>query len=274
MPNNLRSGTCSLVRVLAAVALPIDVSEVHELAAADVVIDGEGARIDAVQAKEFDVSDWQNDCTRCTPLHVAAAVWGRRQPAALAAHDAATTALVFPRALTNHLPWLSLHKIARRVWPGQPSYEADALSRWRAWAGPRNPFSSPLPSGAEKDVELAAGLLVELLNDQALGDVAELVCLEELERRPASDTATEVLTRTPLIAALTISDLPSKPLRRPPDPWDDQRDWAGVSVEDLWHFARFSSDVWTTTAAQAELEMRRASAKPEVSRVDPLPSRS
>ena len=273
MPNDRRTGAYSLVRVLSAVALPIDVSEVYELAAADVVIDGAGARIDAVQAKEFEVSDW-DDCTRCTPLHVAAAVWGRRQPAALAAHDAATTSLVFPRALTNDLPWLSLHKIARRVWPGQPSYEADALSRWRAWAGPRNPFTSPLPSGAEKDVELAAGLLVELLNDQALGDVAELVRLEEWERRPANDAATEVLTSKPLIAALTISALPSKPVRPPPDPWDDQRDWAGVSVEDMRYFARFSSDVWTRTAAQAELEVRRASTELGVGRVDPFSTRS
>lgn len=262
-----------LVRVLACVALPFDPAEVHELAAAEVIVDNVGARVEAVQAKAFSLSDLDEGTngTGCTPMHMAVAIWGRRQPDALAAHDASTASLIFPRALTGGLPWISMHKVSRRVWPGQPSYELDSLSRWRAWAGPRNPFTSPLPSGAEKEAELAAGLLVELLNDPALRDVAESIWLEETERRRLAGGAVENVACTdPVRAALVASSLPSKPLRHPPAPWDDQRDWAGVGLEDLWHFARFSSDGWITDAAKAELKARLASAKGGTRRDDSL----
>lgn len=201
-----------LVRVLACAALPFDPAEVHELGAAEVIVDNVGARVEAVQAKAFSLSDLDEGTngTGCTPIHMAVAIWGRRQPDALAAHDASTASLIFPRALTGGLPWISMHKVSRRVWPGQPSYELDSLSRWRAWAGPRNPFTSPLPSGAEKEAELAAGLLVELLNDPALRDVAESIWLEETERRRLAGGAVENVACTdPVRAALVASSLPS-----------------------------------------------------------------
>lgn len=252
--------THSVVRVLACVAAPFDPEEVHELAAADVVVvDSEGIRLESLHAKTFALSDWNCECgaTTCTPMDVAAAVWGRRAPDALAAHDASTASLVFTRALTGRLPWVSLHKVARRVWPGQHSYDLNPLARWRAWAGPRGPFSSQLPSGAERDAELAAGLLAELLYDPGLRDVAEGAWLDQVEREGSEgDAAACFRARDALEAALVASALPSKPLREAPYPFDDQREWAGLGLEDLRHFARFSKNVSTAEAARTELQSR------------------
>lgn len=250
--------TRTVIRVLACVAAPFDPEEVHELASVDVVVDGEGARIEALHAQTFALADRDDGlgATACTPMHVATTIWGRRSPDVLAAHDASTAALTFKRALTGGLRWMSLHKMARRVWPGQHSYELTPLSRWRSWTGPRGLFSYPLPSGAERDAELAAGLLVELLRDPGLRDVAEGVWLAEADREASAGASAAFRARDAVDAALVASAMPSKPLREAPFPFDDQREWGGIGSEDLKYFARFSEDSLTAEAARAELRTR------------------
>ena len=246
-----------IVRVLACVTAPVDPQEVHELAVADVVVDRKGARLDAVHAEAFRLDDGGRGGTTCTPIHVTTAVWGGRSPDVLVGHDAVTASLTFTTALTCGLPWICLHKLARRVWPGQDSYDLSALARWRAWAGPHGPFSFRLPSGAERDVELAAGLLTELLQDPGLHDVAEAAWLEHAERVECrGDVATRIRARDAIEAALFVSTLPAKPLKEPPYPFDDQREWAGIGLEDLRHHARYGNDGCTTKAARAELLLR------------------
>lgn len=252
----------TVVRVMACVVAPFDPGEVHEVAAVDVVVDGAGARLEELSAETFasGAASAGIDERGCTPMHVTAAIWGRRSPDILAAHDACTASLVFTRALTAGLPWISLHKVARRVWPGQHAYDLESLSKWRAWAGPHGPFSRLLVSGAAREAALSAGLLVELLRDPGLRDVGEAALLDGLDRNGWSDQdeawASE---RDVLDAALVASALPSKPLRDAPYPFDDQREWAGVGVEDLRYYARFSDDDCTAEAARAELRARLGS---------------
>ena len=121
-----------IVRVLACVTAPVDPQEIHELAAADVVVDRKGAQLEALHAESFRLNDGACGGTTCTPMHVTTAVWGGRSPDVVVAHDAVTASLTFTRALTCGLPWISLHRVARRVWPGQESYDLYPLARWRA----------------------------------------------------------------------------------------------------------------------------------------------
>ena len=259
---NRLAGPHRLVRVLACVAAPFDPREVHELAVADVTIGCVGARLDAVRAKKFVV-----DGERCSSAwsalllrHLAEVVWSGEMPGALVSHDAATASVVFPPELTGPLQWISLHKVARRVWPGQPSYDLEALARWRAWAGRRGPFATPLPSGAEREAELAAGLLKELVEDPGLPDAGEAAWLDVAGRRCLQRRAAMPADgRDPLQAALAVSAMPSRPLRDPPTLWDDERDWAGVGFEDLRHFARYSPDKRAARAARSELKRRSGS---------------
>ena len=248
-----------VIRVLACVAAPFDPGEVHEVAAVDVVVDGAGATLEELSATTFASGGASagSDERGCTPMNVAAAVWGRRSPDILAAHDACTASLVFTPALTAGLPWVSSHRLARRVWPGQHAYDLESLSKWRAWAGPYGPFSRLLVSGAAREAALSAGLLVELLRDPGLRDVGEAAFLDGLDRDGWSDQGDACISeRDVLDAALVVSALASKPLRNAPWPFDDQREWAGVGVEDLKHFARFSDDDATAAAARAELRAR------------------
>lgn len=246
-----------IVRVLACVTAPVDPQEIHEFAVADVVVDRKGARLEAIRAETFRLNDGDGGGTTCTPIHVTAAVWGGRSPDVLVAHDAVTASLTFTKALTCGLPWIALYRLARRVWPGQESYDLYALARWRAWAGPHGPFSFRLPSGAERDVELAAGLLTELLQDPGLHDVAEGAWLEHAERTEGGgDVATRIRTRDAIEAALFVSTLPARPLKEPPYPFDDPREWAGIGLEDLRHHARYGDDGHTAEAALAELQSR------------------
>ena len=192
-------------------------------------------------------------------MHVTTAVWGGRSPDVLVAHDAVTASLTFTTALTCGLPWISLYRIARRVWPGQESYELYQLARWRAWAGPHGPFSSRLPSGAKRDAELTAGLFSELMQDPGLHDVAQDAFLEFAERTEGvDDVATRLRSRDAVGAALFVGALPSKPLKPPPFPFDDQREWASIGVEDLRHHALYSDDDLTAAAAEHELRSRLA----------------
>jgi len=246
-----------IFRVLTCVTAPVNPREIHELAAADVIVDRKGPRLEALRAETFRLDDGAHGGTTCTPMHVTTAVWGGRSPDVLVAHDAVTASLTFTTALTCGLPWISLHKIARRVWPGQESYEPYPLARWRAWAGPHGPFSSRLPSGAERDAELAAGLLTELLQDPGLLDVAEGVWLEHAARvEGGGDLATLIRTRNAVEAALLLSAIPAKPLKEPPYPFDDRREWVSIGLEDLRHHARYSDDSLTAEAAMAELRSR------------------
>lgn len=244
----------AIVRVLACVTAPVDPQEVHEIAVADVVVDRQGARLEAVHAEAFRLDDGGRGGTTCTPMHVTTAVWGGCSPDVLVAHDAVTASLTFTTALTCGLPWISLHRVARRVWPGQDSYDLYALARWRAWAGPHGPFSSRLPSGAERDVELSAGILVELLRDPGLRDVAEAAWLEYAER--SEGASTRIRAHDAVEAALFVSALPTKPLKEPPWPFDDQAEWAAIGLEDLRHHARYSGDSQTAEAATIELRSR------------------
>ena len=43
-----------------------------------------------------------------------------------------------------------------------------------------------------------------------------------------SDVAVRICTRDAIEAALFVSTLSSKPLKEPPYPFDDQREWAGI----------------------------------------------
>lgn len=250
-----------LARVLACVTAPADPREIYELAAADVVVDPTGARLEALHAETFRPDDQVRGGTNCTPMHVTAAVWGGRSPDILVAYDAVTASLTFTQALTGGLPWMSLHPLARRVWPGQHSYELYPLACWRAWAGPHGPFSSRLPSGAEREAELAAGIFVELLQDPGLCDVAEAAWLEQAERSEALDqTSTCIRAHDAIEAALFVSALPAKPLKEPPWPFDDQAEWATIGLEDLRHHARYSGYSQTAEAALAELQSRLVAA--------------
>lgn len=246
------------VRVLTCVASPFCPGEVHELAAVDVMVDGDGARFEGVEYKTFPVADGDagHGGTTCTSLQVAACVWGGRPPDVLVSHDAATASLVFTDEITCGVPWVSLHKVGRRVWPGQHAYDLNQLARWRAWPGCRGSFLSTLPSGAARDAEFTARLLVELLDDPGLIDVAQAAFLDRVDRE-ASGTGAGFGGWNALDAALSLSSLPSKPLREPPFPFDDQSEWAGIGTEDLRHFARFGDDDFVVDAARAVLQMRR-----------------
>ena len=248
-----------LIRVVACVAPPFCPGEVHELAAADVVVDSDGVRLEALRRKVFAMADETSGCggTGCTPLHVAECVWGGRPPDVLVAHDASTASLVFKGPLTGQVPWISLHKLARRVWPGQHCYALESLTRWRAWPGPHGPFTSILPCGAERDAELTAGLLAELLRDPGLIDVAETTLLDRFEWEGSDLGGGASLGGwSPLEAALAVSALPSKPLRQAPFPFDDQGEWGGIGLEDLRYFAHYSDDQLIAEAALAALQSR------------------
>ena len=127
-----------LVRVLSCVVPPFDPGELHELAVVDVAVGPDGSRAGPPRVKRFDVGFGRSRRAHSARIsrHLSEAVWSGDVPGALAAHDASTASLVFAPSLTGPLRWISLHKVARRVWPGQPSYDVEALARWRAWAGP------------------------------------------------------------------------------------------------------------------------------------------
>ena len=254
-------GPRRLVRVLACVAPPFDPGEVHELAVADVAVGGEGVRLEAVRTRRFVVCSEgsRRACRHYMVGQLAEAVWTGEPPGVLAAHDAGATSLVFAPSLTGPLPWISLHKVARRVWPGQPSYDLELLARWRGWAGPRGPFSTHLPSGAEREVDFAAGLLRELLEDPGLPDAGEAAWLEASERERPTRGGVAFDRNDAIQAALCTSSMPSRPLRNSPTPYDDRREWAGVGLDDLRHFARFSPHRETVRAARAELRRRKQS---------------
>ena len=114
---------------------------------------------------------------------------------------------------------------------------------------------------------MTAGLLRELVEDPGLPDAGEAAWLDMVERRRVACGRTESRdARDPFEAALLVSALPSKPLLDPPTRFDDERDWAGVGLDDLEHFARFGSDKTVARAARVELRRRKASAPDKADR--------
>ena len=260
----------NLVRILCAAAAPSAPDEVSELGRVDVLVDDTGLGVGEVVSHEFAFFDGQESETvlqGCTPMHIAFNVWGEGVPDALVAHDAASAGVVFGPGITRRLPWISLHRVARRVRPKAPIYSLEGLVRWRASLGRLDGACPDMPTGAAREAYLSALLLTALLQDPVLRIAGQPVRREDTARhRRAGAVLADMVRRDGLQAAVRISSLPGPPLRVPPGPWDDQRDWLSVGVEDLSWFAQGHQGDWVRKAARDELARRARTAAGEVPR--------
>ena len=158
----------NLARVVAHVSAPAYPSEIYELAVIDVVVDNSGVWIGETQTRTFDpIGEAARRGTPgpCTPLHLAAAIWGNWTPDLLISHDAVSEAVLFGPPLTLGLPWISTYKLAREVWPECQDFDLEALSAWLAYPG----IGSEAPSGAAREAELVAKLLSAMYADPGIG---------------------------------------------------------------------------------------------------------
>ena len=193
----------------------------------------------------------------CTPLHLAAALWGNWTPDLLVSHDAASEAVLFGKSLTRGLPWLSLHKVARQVWPGRDNYELEPLSAWLATPS----TGASRPSGAAREAELAGRLFSAMYADPGLKILSNKLPVDLTARQPVPvRQLLDFCDDAELRAAMQISALPAPPLKYPPGPWDNADEWADIGTDDLINWAIASVDPWTTEAAQIEVERRRRAA--------------
>ena len=156
----------NVLRVVTHLSAPARPNEIFEIAVVDALVDDAGVHIGETQIRLFDPIGDAGDGGPgpCTPLHLAAAIWGGWTPDLLVSHDSASEAVLFGSSLTRGLPWLSLHRIARQVWPGRDSYELEALS---ASCADRRVRTSR-PSGAAREAELTANLLSVVYADPGL----------------------------------------------------------------------------------------------------------
>ena len=249
----------NLARVLTFVATPFAPEEVSELGRVDLTVHDGGCSMAEVKSKSFDaIGAGEGEAAiACTPMHAAMSVWSRGTPDVLVAHDATSAAVLFGPALTRRLPWVSLHRVARRVWPSAPQYSLEGLARWHAGMGLLPGVSFALPSGAAREAHLSAKLLAALLADPVLRVAGRPVLRSDRARhRRAGAVLSDMVRCDALQAAVRISSLPAPPLRHPPGAWDDQREWASLGSEDVAWFARRDAGGWTGKAAGEELARR------------------
>ena len=262
MHSNIRySQRRKFARVVTCVASPFHPFEVHELAALDVVVGADGVRLDDLRSIAFApvCETPAGGSATCTSLNLTSCVWGGRSPDVLVAHDVATASLVFTDELTLGVPWISTHKLARRVFPCLHAYDLETVARWRGWPVQYGSFPSALPSGAARDAEMTGKLLVEILEEPGLLEVAQTALLDRVDRDGTCD-GPPLGGWNAIDAAVSLSRLPCKPLRSPPWPFDDQTTWLGIGIEDLRHFARFCEDGATAETARMELLHRSGEA--------------
>lgn len=95
-------------------------------------------------------------------------------------------------------------------------------------------------------------LLAELMAEPGLLEVAQTALLNRVDRDGTCD-GLPLGGWNAVDAAVSLSRLPSKPLRIPPWPSDDQGEWAGIGIEDLRHFARLCDDDTIAETARVAL---------------------
>ena len=262
------------MRVLAASSTAAPPYEVRELAACDMVVDDSGPGVGEPRLRVFGTAV-EDGLESCNPAFVAQAVWGFGTPDVLVSHDASTASLVFGPAVTRNLPWISLHRVARRLWPHCPAeYTLESLSKWRAEVGRTDALCGAPKRGAAREAHLTAALLAEMLTDPSLRAAGQPVDCSDVERyRRLGLVLLDAFRYDALQSALRISTLPSPPLQYVPGPWDDDAAWSRVGTEDLrWvaRHGRLGYPEYTQAAARAELGRRARAAAGAVPRRQPV----
>ena len=264
------------LRVVAFTPSEVTWGEVTELACCDVVVDDSSPGVGAPRCETFGTAV-DHGCRPCNPADVARLIWEHWTPDVIVAHDAASASTLFGPAITGRLPWLSLHRVARRVWPHAPDgYSVEDLARWRSVVGRAAPISEAPGHGAAREAHLTAALLAELLSEPSLPVAGMPVECGEVERRRRLGAVfADMLRNDAVQSAVRISSLCGPPAdpQGYPGPWDEDHAWSRLGVEDLRWIAmhgRRSYPAAAQAAARAELSRRARAAVGAVPRLTPL----
>lgn len=254
-----------LLRVIVAVASPYSPGEIGELACCDAVIDDSGPGVGEPRRRIFGTAVNRSHRT-CSPADLAQLIWEFATPDVLVAHDASKTALTFGPAITANLPWISLHKVARTLWPAAPdgNYSLAALCRWRAKVGRTDALCGVPATGAAREAHLVAWLLAEILSEPSLRAAGQPMDCGEVERdQRLGDVLADMFRRDGVQTALRISSLQGPPLEDHPFSWEGVEAWRAVGLDDLRWIVRAGPSEYAAharAAARAELGRRARTA--------------